>query len=353
MPDSFTQTINNNTIQYKAPILFHSQTSESTSNVTYNNLKDVVSIDHSNAIVTDATHTNLCAYNDIVVKGNIFVGDVLLTPKTIKVNVELINDITIPLNLDGNHGNILFDIINTSNTEYTITLELQEKYNRQHGFLIFNNLSNTQIKVQLNSTNVIIGFTIIILKPKSTQYITYYILEDNIFLRESQNYETADTITENDIDRNDMKNVLLNNINQIKLENPLPNQYLVATSTGAQWIDNVPHEIESCNTHVINNGVLSLCDLHANTITINLQYITDKQMRIEHFDNSKKVGEGQIIIKSHLDYDIDIIFLEGFVISNTKEKFVLNKMTTQNNPSVMYFWYNYIGSGFTILKKTM
>ena len=50
MPEITTQTFNNSSIKYKSPVLFNSVSNQTTTTTKYKELKDIVSIKHSNAM---------------------------------------------------------------------------------------------------------------------------------------------------------------------------------------------------------------------------------------------------------------------------------------------------------------
>ena len=316
MPEISTQTFNNSTIKYKSPVLLNSSSTQDTATTKYKELRDIVSIKHSNAIVTDATHTNICAYNDFVVKGNLFIGDVLLTPKTVFIDVDMNTNTTLPLHLDGNNGNILFHI-RSSNQNNNLKLEIANSHNRQHGFIIFHNTSDYNITINfqkiISNTDV---HSIIELESKCVMYVSYFIINDKLLIRRPQNREMSHTIKETKIDKNDIENIIFQNSNQIKLESVENGKYLSAGTTGAEWSD-IQTESDFCNLYSSSlNKIISLKNIQSTNIIIQINENVSDTYRVQSFTD-KKIGEGTIIIKAkNLTNDtiIHIKFLEGFIV---------------------------------------
>ena len=347
MPSISTQTFNNNNIKYKSPVLLSSISNQSTTTTKFKELKDIVSIKHSNAIVTDATHTNICAYNDFVIKGNLFIGDTLLTPKTISIDVDMNVDTTVPLHLDGNNGNILFHI-NSRNQNNNINLEIANAHNKQHGFIIFHNTSDYMICI--NFLKVISNPTLhttLDLDSKCVMYVSYIIVNGKLIIRRPQNRKTAHIIEKHNINKNDMENVIFQNINKIKLDAIDDNQYLTANINGtAQWAQNQT-ESEICTIYnSTSSSIISLNNIQSTHINININNINHDIYRIQSFTD-KKVGEGTINIRANNISSSTIIqlkFLEGFIIDSNASFYL--KLGSEN----LKLWYNHINTGYTILR---
>ena len=346
MPEISTQTFNNNTIIYKSPVLLNSSLNQNTSTTKYKELKDIVSIKHSNTIVTDATHTNICAYNDLIVKGNLFIGDILLTPKTVFIDINMSTNTSVPLHLDGNNGNILFHI-KSSNQNNNLKLEIANSHNRQHGFIIFHNTSDYNITINfqkiISNTNL---HSIIQLESKSVMYVSYFIINNKLLIRQPHNREMSHTIKETKIDKNDIENIIFQNSNQIKLETVENGKYLTAGTTNAQWID-LQMESEFCNLYSSSlNKIISLKHIQSTNITIHIDESSSDIYRVQSFSADKKTGEGTIIIKATniTNNTIYIKFLEGFIVDINSD-FQLKTGTEE-----LRFWYNHIDNGYTILR---
>lgn len=322
--DVETQT-NHNTILDTISYTKHRQ--HQSPNHTY--IEHKVKIEHDNSIVNDSVHENYGVLNDLLVKQNIYVGNVLLTPGTQKIEVNANN-----LNLCFN-GNFLLNI----NTQ-SVQIDAHSIEYRHHGTIIFNNRLNRDLTLTFSEK-----FSQQTLKLNSLQQIQMHYMTYNnkvIFRKHA-------TEKKNDVDLNDLKNIFNKHISKISISNlDIPNSVLLSSLSTSLSLNEIKNDsqilIESPNKHLTlysNNAILDLSDVNIKHIHCKITNPNILTIFIKPFGKTKNLEEGSLTLESNVK--TSVVFIRGFMKDPSQEYNI-----TQNNP--LKLWYNHITHLNTIIR---
>jgi hypothetical protein len=326
--DASTQT-NHNVLSYSIEKI--PKCNKVIQNNNYKKVLNDVQINHDNSIITDSAKENYGTLKNSLVKGNIFVGDIIVTVGTYMIDVKSDN---VSLCFDGIHGNILLNIYASA-----LKLEANSIKNRHHGYVILNNITHSTINISLDPLIFYPSEAISLKSLQKTQmyYMTY---NDKVYFRNP----TLEKM--NNIDFNDLANIFKESIHEKKFKdlnvqtsdklstlNFESKLKIVNDNTDILNIESVP---SSSNTYFVD-----LENVKNKYINVNINLDTN-QIIFKPFGIQRVHGQGLITIINNSQKTTDIIFSPGFL---KKE----GQITVNTNTTIKLF-YNHLSYSNTIIR---
>jgi hypothetical protein len=344
--ESGTQTDDNKLINFIKPRVLETQEHfQDSYELTIEYLSSDVKYTHDHVVVTDATHTDIAIFDTLNVKGNLFVGNLLLTPGTIKFIIKGESDLSIPLCLNGNHGNILFDF--QADKSITVGFTIDKIEDRNQGHFLFSNTTDYTMSVDISEFVYFTETDVIFIEPHSVVHMTYYIKNQTVLLRFPEGRST--TFEYSHLDKNDLETVFYNNTNLLNFgdlfDNPNNNSVLKYVDDTPQFVSLESGEYENVTVQPSDN-IVFLDTVFANTIKIVSIDPSVSVLYIKPFGAEKNTGEGTIEIEMTENRMLSIVFLNGFLIKN-------DDYTNLDLGVKTVFWYSHIGNGLTIIRKIL